>query len=445
MESWIASRLLTGAIEGGAVIAGVWLVCRLAPRIPAPVQAGLWWLASLKLLLALAPLPAIDLPILPAIETAPVNIVVRAPATTGAATPPINWLAILVALWILGVVVHAGRLLLDVRRLRGFIRRSEPLNDGSGDELALAMGLRRRPEVRVSTEIAAPLATGIRRPVVLLPAALAHEDRAMALCHEFLHVLRRDLALGWVPAIAERLFFFHPLARLAAREYVTAREAACDAGVIRALGVSRDDYGRLLVRLGTAHGRPALAAGGAASTTSSLRRRLVMLNHAAPGGRMRSLAWLLAAALLLTLAPIDVSARAGLPQAPQEPARVVPSPALPLELEAVLNQMRALEARMRADQADRGKTDPATVAMFNMLAEQANRIESAQERARRAQDLARDGGITWGMTVQRSLTERLELIRVQQEVLRVQLQRLAEENDRLLRETERLREALQEK
>ena len=72
----------------------------------------------------------------------------------------------------------------------------------------------------------------------------------MALAHELMHVRRRDVLLGCIPALAERLYFFHPLARLAAREYVIAREAACDAAVVRALDVPADDYGRLLLRLG---------------------------------------------------------------------------------------------------------------------------------------------------------------------------------------------------
>ena len=50
---------------------------------------------------------------------------------------------------------------------------------------------------------------------MLLPAgpfaALRPEEQRMALCHELVHLQRRDLWLAYIPALAERLFFFHPL------------------------------------------------------------------------------------------------------------------------------------------------------------------------------------------------------------------------------------------
>ena len=72
----------------------------------------------------------------------------------------------------------------------------------------------------------------------------------MAICHELVHLRRGDLWLGCVPALAERLFFFHPLAHVAAREDPLAREAACDAAVLRAMDATPQDYGRLLLALG---------------------------------------------------------------------------------------------------------------------------------------------------------------------------------------------------
>jgi bla regulator protein blaR1 len=341
VETWIVARLLTGTLHGACVIAVVWLVCRRFPAIPAPVQAGLWWLASLKLLLVFAPIPTIALPLLPATP-----LLVLEPSLAAGSVPdgvpaaaagePLRWLSIVVALWMSGLGVQTIRLWRACRRVRSLVAGATPL---TASEVAIApamarvVGLRRCPDVRLSEAIAAPLLTGIRRPVVLLPAALPDNDRSMALCHEFVHVRRHDLALGWIPALAERLFFFHPLVRFGAREYLTAREAACDAGVVRALGVSAGDYGRLLVRLGVAPAEPLPAAGGAPASVSSLRRRLDMLQHAPLPGRSRSLAWLLAAALALFLVPFDVTARPVPPTPPAAPAAplppIVPTPAAP--------------------------------------------------------------------------------------------------------------------
>jgi hypothetical protein len=67
---WLGERLLIGSLQGVLVIALVWLVCRLVPRIPAAAQAALWWLAALKLVLVFTPVPALPVALLPAAVSA---------------------------------------------------------------------------------------------------------------------------------------------------------------------------------------------------------------------------------------------------------------------------------------------------------------------------------------------------------------------------------------
>jgi beta-lactamase regulating signal transducer with metallopeptidase domain len=333
---WTAERLLAGSLQGAVAIGLVWLACRRLPRIPASVQAALWWLAAMKLVLTLLPVPALSIPLLPAgmvpahdaaardssepnASSAAGAPAARSPGAEMAATPApasVNaWLAAAVGLWLVVLVIQAVRLIVTYRTLQGVVRRSVP-RAGEEDtavvaQLAAIVGLARIPEVRASEEIAAPQVVGLRRPIVLVPAgaALSSDEWTMALCHELMHVRRHDLAFGWGPALAERLFFFHPLARLAAREYVTAREAACDAAVVRALGVSPDDYGRLIVRLGVSGAGAAFAAGGSSPSMSSLRRRLDMLQYANSIGASRRLTLGLAAAMVLVLMPLQLGAR----------------------------------------------------------------------------------------------------------------------------------------
>ena len=142
----------------------------------------------------------------------------------------------------------------------------------------------------------------------------------MALCHELVHLRRGDLWLGWVPALAERLFFFHPLAALAAREYALAREAACDAEVLRVLGLAPAPYGRLLLRLGVAPRGGALAAAGAASSIANLKRRLQMLEQAPQASNHRRNRWparcLVGLAALLVLVPFRLVGQPASPSAP---------------------------------------------------------------------------------------------------------------------------------
>ena len=237
------------------------------------------------------------------------------PTAAGALEVPF-WLGVVLAFWLTGIAAHAVQLLLALRRQRGVRSRALPLGE---EDVAIAariadgVGLRRRPEIRVSDEIDSPQVVGVRRPVVLLPTtvvtAFTATERTMTLCHELVHVRRHDLALGWVPALAERLFFFHPLARFAAREYLVAREAACDAAVLRALGVAPQEYGRLLLRFGVTRPEPGFAATGASPSTSSLRRRLDMLNHITLGRTSRRATWILAAIVALAVLPFQLVAR----------------------------------------------------------------------------------------------------------------------------------------
>lgn len=67
---WLGERLLIGSLQGALVIALVWLICRLVPRIPAAAQAALWWLAALKLVLMVTPVPALPVVLLSAAVSA---------------------------------------------------------------------------------------------------------------------------------------------------------------------------------------------------------------------------------------------------------------------------------------------------------------------------------------------------------------------------------------
>jgi beta-lactamase regulating signal transducer with metallopeptidase domain len=340
---WIAERLLEGSLEGAAVVALVWLVCHFGPRMPASVHAALWWLVALKLVLTLLPVPALSVPVLPAPSAAVASIDIPAPAelpraTSPSRTPgakaaapggqaPLPWRAWAITLWCAVLAAQVLRLAASLRTMRRLVRRAGPCDEDDAlvvSRVATTIGLTHAPSVRVSDEIAAPQVVGLWRPTVLLPrataSALSAAERRMAIGHELMHVRRHDLVLGWVPALAERLFFFHPLARLTAREYLTSREAACDAAVLRTLDVPAADYGRLLLRLGVGGGEPFLTAGGSSSSASSLKRRLDMLQHADFSHR---LAWCLAALTLAAVVPFELSAR---PASSQAPAATAPVP-----------------------------------------------------------------------------------------------------------------------
>ena len=182
--------------------------------------------------------------------------------------------------------------------------------------------------MHISSETATPLVVGVLRPRILLPGngatPLSEDEERMALCHELSHVKRADLWLGLVPAAAERLFFFHPLVRLASREYLLCREAACDAAVIDTLAASPQDYARLLLSLGVSRHRSSLAVAGASSSCSMLKRRIAMLRDSSPSSIGRRVISVVAIAAAVAAAlPLRLAARAQAPP-PVEQERATP-------------------------------------------------------------------------------------------------------------------------
>lgn len=348
--------LVRASLEGAALAACVWLACRALPRLSPAVRALLWWCVAAKFVVALAWHSPIAVPVLPrAAAEAPAPRAASAPAAApghagaiGPASPParaagapaLPWTALAVGVWALGLGVSLLRALRGWRRTRAVVARSLPGGDGlhaTVRELSARMGVRRPADVRVSAEVETPLVVGGRRPVILVPAAgfaaLSADQQRMALCHEIAHLRRGDVWLGCVPAAAERCFFFHPLARLAAREYAFWREAACDEAVLTTLGASPQGYGRMLLALGVSRRTAAFSAAGAAWSFPNLKRRLVMLDRtSSPSLRGRLLAAGAVAAAMLAIVPLRAVARSAAPApapAAASPAALPPSGSLP--------------------------------------------------------------------------------------------------------------------
>ncbi|WP_254623606.1 M56 family metallopeptidase [Myxococcus sp. CA033] len=245
------------------------------------------------------------------------------PSTPGARASGAGWkqfvVLALLAAWVVGVLWQVRAQVRSwalMRRLRRNARPLEhPVLESEVLELSESAGLRRAPRLLVSDEVASPLATGLWSPVVVLPTKavrrLPVEGLRMALAHEVAHLKRGDLWLGWVPALAEALLFFHPLARRAAREYALAREEACDAEALRLTGAEPADYGELLLAFGVTRPHGTAAALGASAHVHALHRRLSMLEHVDIGSS-RSRRWLkvtLSALGLVALIPFQVVAR----------------------------------------------------------------------------------------------------------------------------------------
>jgi bla regulator protein BlaR1 len=295
MAGLILARLAWTALQAALFVGAVSLAIRLLPALSAAARCTLWWLVALQVLVGFAWSAPIRLPLLappPAVASETMSVGPDpAPTTAYSPTPdaapaaPLPWRTLLVAVWMLGLLAQTPLLARQARQARLLRKGSTALTDRAMQarcrEAAAAIGLRRCPELRSSAALTSPQVTGWWRPVILWPACstLSSAESSMALAHELAHLRRGDLWLGWLPALAQRLFFFPPLVAKAAREYAFQREAACDARVLQQDDAMPQAYGQLLLRLGVGH--PAQASLGSASESFvHLKRRLSMLGDA---------------------------------------------------------------------------------------------------------------------------------------------------------------------
>lgn len=342
----LGNRLLATSVQTVVLTALVWVLCRCVRRLPAATQCGLWWLVALQAVVGLVWSAPLQLPVLPALDTT-VDVVQQAAAAQPQATAaplivmqplPLesgwSWLHVVMALWLAGVLVMALRTAAAWRASRALLRTARPSDDRRLDAAlqlaAEAHGLRRAPRLMLSAAIDSPQLVGPWRPVLLLPARglprMGDDDLDMALTHELVHLQRHDLWLGLVPALAQHLFFFHPLVHLAAREYAIAREAAVDAAVVAGNRHCRQHYGRLLLQLGVSP-RPGAGLASASPTYLSLKRRLLMLQNTSSFPRLGA-GLIVAAVALVGVLPMRLVAMPA-PPSPPSPPPVPAAPAVP--------------------------------------------------------------------------------------------------------------------
>jgi D-alanyl-D-alanine endopeptidase (penicillin-binding protein 7) len=100
------------------------------------------------------------------------------------------------------------------------------------DRLAVRLNLRRRVEVLASPGLAAPIAFGFLRPVIVVPASFADDfdtrQQEAMLAHEVAHLAAADPAWQLLADLAAVLLWWHPLVWWTRRCWREAGELAAD-------------------------------------------------------------------------------------------------------------------------------------------------------------------------------------------------------------------------
>jgi TonB family protein len=210
------------------------------------------------------------------------------------------------AVFLLGAAWRLARLVRGLWRLRRYRRHARPLGASPAvGEIGAHVGA--AAHVAVSDEVEVPAAFGFRRPVVLLPArftALDPTAQRAVLCHELLHVRRRDWLQMLAEELAGALLWFHPAVWWLLARIRLAREQVVDLEAVRLTG-ERRVYLQTLVSLARVSG-PSPAPAPLFLRESHLKRRVDVLLEEVTMSRKR-----LGMGLAASVAGVAVAGLAG--------------------------------------------------------------------------------------------------------------------------------------
>jgi TonB family protein len=209
---------------------------------------------------------------------------------------------------LIGLVLGAGvclRLIwlaLGFLRLRLFLRNSQPLTSAIPVDQNLFSRIGARARFFISNEIDSPATVGIFSPMVILPGSfpgMSEPCREAIVCHELLHVRRRDWALIVVEEIIRSVYWFHPAVWWLLGRIHLAREQSVDREVVRLTG-SRQPYLDSLLEIARSRGRPKAVPALLFLRERHLVQRVALLIKEVSMNRLRLAVSLTGIAVLLT-------------------------------------------------------------------------------------------------------------------------------------------------
>src|SRR5437667_5045823 len=256
--------LILCSLKATVILIAACGLCAILRRASAATRHLVWTLAFAALLLLPIPIPipspvrtgvgqagqAIRLPVAQAISSAAAGYQPAPP------TVPL--------IWLLGATLVLARFAVGTARVWLRTRGARPM---------AIPGVPARVRVLDAGRGAMPMAWGVFRPVILLPAEAAEwpaERLRVVLLHELAHVARRDVLTLAMAELSVAMYWFHPLAWWAVSRMRQERERACDDRVLAA-GVGASGYAADLLEV--ARGRHAPQAAPAMAPASNLDMR----------------------------------------------------------------------------------------------------------------------------------------------------------------------------
>jgi TonB family protein len=373
-ESAWFSLFVGAALKSTVVLGAAWLVAmvlrgRSAAALHLVWTAGSAALLTLPLLCLAIPAVRVTVPaaLLPPGLVFRTTAVAHAPAAVppgearaAAANAPVkpvpwrpDWRLWLMLLWAAGFTAASAQTLVGWAVMRRVRRTAKPFRDPDLPALVTALGIDGEVDVLETRAGRMPVSFGLLRPAVLMPADAADwsaERRRVVLLHELAHVRRGDHATHLLARAALSVYWWNPLAWMAWREFLKARERAAD-DVVLSVGAPAPDYASHLLEIArTMQSSPAIGwAAVAMARPSQLEGRLLAIldPQRSRKSRGRASAWLaalVAAAIAVPLAALQAQD---------------PTPPLPADLDAAIRSAAAqknhemLETAAKAAEAAR--------------------------------------------------------------------------------------------
>jgi len=238
---------------------------------------------------------------------------------------------------VIGVAIGAGAclrliwLLFGYLRLRRFLRRSQFLAATSVVDQSISSRIGVQAHFFLSNEIDSPATFGLISPAVILPGSfpgMSEACREAVVCHELLHVRRRDWAAMIVEEIIRSIYWFHPAVWWLLGRIHLAREQSVDHQVVRLTG-SRQPYLDSLLEIARSRGRPRAVPATLFLREQHLVQRVALLIKEVSMNRLRLTVSVAGIALLLAG---TVRLAAGWFPLTGEPEVVQQQPAIPKDL-----------------------------------------------------------------------------------------------------------------
>jgi TonB family protein len=248
-----------------------------------------------------------------------ITATVQAPAAISFPFTPVHaparrsipWTQVALGLLAAGAAARLLWLCAGLRRLRSYRRRSRMLHPPASWSV--------EADLRLSEDVASPVTFGFIHPVVLLPANFPEMNRATQdaiLCHEILHVRRKDWLVMLFEELVRSVLWFHPAIWWLLGEIGLAREQAVDREVIE-LTQAREEYVDALLAIAGAKAHLDLAPAPLFLRKRHLKQRVVSILKEARMSKTRSISALAAGLGILAAACWLVTMTFPLAAAPQ--------------------------------------------------------------------------------------------------------------------------------